>query len=240
MLATKLVAPRPPRVTVRRPRLLDAVDAGVRGPLTLVAAPAGSGKTALVAAWVAEGRAPGKVAWLSLGVGENSRRSFWSAAVAALHPALGQTRALALTPRVRIETLLTALVDALGGAGKPVTLVLDDFHEVDDPLVMADVQNLLDHGPGRLRLVLLTRSDPSVRLERLRVAGRLSEIRAQDLAFTRDEAGELYEALNLALTDEDLDALCRRTEGWAAGLRLAALSLEALADPHAFVEGFAR
>src|SRR5436305_14980622 len=112
MLATKLVAPRPPPVTVRRPRLLDAVDAGVRGPLTLVAAPAGSGKTALVAAWVAEGRAPGQVAWLSLGVGEDSRRSFWSAAGAEVHPALGQARALALTPRGRIGTLSAAPGDA--------------------------------------------------------------------------------------------------------------------------------
>jgi LuxR family maltose regulon positive regulatory protein len=214
---------------------LDALDAAAAGPLTLVSAPAGAGKTALVSSWVGEGRAPGTAAWLSLGREDAGRRSFWFAVIAALEPVLG----LAAPPRARIELLLPALVAALSEEGDPVTLVLDDFHEVADSAVTDDIQRLLDYPLARLRLVMLTRADPLLRLQRLRVAGRMSEVRAQDLAFTLDETRELVRLLNLALPEDDLDTLRRRTEGWAAGLRLAALSLEVDPDPHAFIDSFA-
>jgi LuxR family maltose regulon positive regulatory protein len=235
LYATKLVVPPPPPVTLRRSRLLDALDAAVQGPLTLVSAPAGAGKTALVSSWVGEGRAPGTGAWLSLGKEDNARRSFWYAVIAALEPVLG----LAAPPRARIDLLLPALVAALSEEGDAVTLVLDDFHEVVDPAVTDDIQSLLDYPLARLRLVMLTRADPLLRLQRLRVAGRMGEIRARDLAFTLAETRELVRLLNLVLPEDDLDTLCRRTEGWAAGLRLAALSLEVDPDPHAFIDGFA-
>ncbi|HEX4716947.1 MAG TPA: LuxR C-terminal-related transcriptional regulator [Thermoleophilaceae bacterium] len=239
MFATKLVVPQPPPVTVRRPRLLDALDGAATHPFTLVSAPAGSGKTALVASWLSEGRAPGTVAWLSLGKEDDDRRGFWTAVVTALKPALAIARGPAAPPRVRIDLLLPALVEALAEPGDPVVLVLDDFHEVEQLAVMDDLQTLLDYAPSRLRLVVLTRSDPPLRLQRLRVAGRMCEIRAQDLAFTLEETRELIAALDLAVADDDLDTLCKSTAGWAAGLRLAALSLEGDPDPHAFIDGFA-
>jgi LuxR family transcriptional regulator, maltose regulon positive regulatory protein len=239
VLSTKLVVPQPPPVTVRRPRLLDALDAAARGPFTLVSAPAGSGKTALVGSWVSEGQAPGTVAWLSLAKEDDDRRRFWTAVVTALKPALAATDGLAAPPRVRVDLLLPALVDALSAPGDPVTLVLDDFHEVENLAVMDDLQAFLDYPTGRLRLIVLTRSDPPLRLQRLRVAGHMAEVRAQELAFTLAETRELIAALDLAVADDDLETLCRRTEGWAAGLRLAALSLERDPDPHAFIDGFA-
>jgi LuxR family maltose regulon positive regulatory protein len=235
LFATKLVVPPPPPVTVRRPRLLRALDAGARGPLTLVSAPAGAGKTALVSSWVEEGRAPGTAGWLSLGKEENGRRGFWYAVIAALAPVV----AVAAPPRVRIDLLLSTLIEALATEGDPVTLVLDDLHEVDDPAVTDDLQTLLDYPLSRLRLVVLTRADPLLRLQRLRVAGRMTEVRAQDLAFTLEETRELVDLLDLTLPDDDLNTLCQRTEGWAAGLRLAALSLEVDPDPHAFIDSFA-
>src|SRR3954470_10244952 len=212
LFATKLVVPPPPPVTVRRPRLLEALDAGARGPLTLVSAPAGAGKTALVSSWAGEGRAPGTPAWLSLGKEDNGRRSFWYAVIAALKPIVG----VAAPPRARIDLLLPELVEALEGEGDPVTVVLDDFHEVDDRAVTEDLQTLLDYPLARLRLVVLTRADPLLRLQRLRVAGRMTEVRAQDLAFTLQETRELVQLLDLALPEDDLDTLFRRTEGWAA------------------------
>jgi LuxR family transcriptional regulator, maltose regulon positive regulatory protein len=239
LFATKLVVPQPPPVTVRRPRLLEALDAAAAAPFTLVSAPAGSGKTALVSSWVDEGRAPGTVAWLTLGKEDDDRRRFWTAVVTALKPALGTSRGVAAPPRVRIDLLLPALVEALAAPGDPVTLVLDDFNEVEELAVADDLQTLLDYAPERLRLMVLTRSDPPLRLQRLRVAGRMSEVRAHDLAFTLEETRELVHALGLAVADDDLETLCRRTEGWAAGLRLAAFSLEDDPDPHAFIDGFA-
>lgn len=237
--STKLAVPRAPRAAVRRLRLLDALDAGAGGPLTLVSAPAGSGKTALLASWVEEGRAPGYVAWLSLGPHDDDRRRFWVAVVAALARGAGPLRSLAIPPRARLEVFLPSLLDVIGELRRPLTLVLDDFHAVRDSAVIADLEDVLEHAPERLRLVVATRMDPSLRLERLRLTGQLSEIRAHDLAFTLDETRELGRELGLAIRSDDITALWRRTEGWAAGLRLAALSLKDHPDPHAFVQGFA-
>jgi LuxR family maltose regulon positive regulatory protein len=237
--STKLAVPRAPRAAVRRLRLLKALDAGAGGPLTLVSAPAGSGKTALLASWVDEGRAPGYVAWLSLGSHDDDRRRFWVAVVAALAGAAGPLRSLAIPPRARLDVFLPSLLDLVGGLRRPLTLVLDDFHAVRDSAVIADLEDVLEHAPERLRLVVATRMDPSLRLERLRLTGRLAEIRAHDLAFTLDETREFGRELGLAIRSDDITTLWRRTEGWAAGLRLAALSLKDHPDPHAFVQGFA-
>jgi LuxR family maltose regulon positive regulatory protein len=232
LLATKLSVPRGPRAAVLRPRLLDRLDGGVQGPVTLVAAPAGAGKSALLSSWIAEERPPGPVAWLSLDADDADRRRFWRGVLAALAEATGDEAVAALA------VLASALADALAGARRPVVLVLDDFHEVIDA-VHEDLERLVRLPPPALRLVIVTRADPPIGLGRLRLDGRLTEIRAADLNFTLDEAGELFGAMGTVLAPEDLATLWRRTEGWAAALRLAAVSLHQHPDPRAFIEHFA-
>jgi len=242
LLATKFSVPRGPKAAVLRPRLLEMLDTGVRGPLTLVAAPAGAGKSALVSSWIAQGRAPGPVAWLSLDADDADGRRFWRAVLRALAQATGDdaVAALAVSPRdpMRIELVLPALVDALAGRRRPVVLVLDDFHEVVDA-AHEDLERLVRFPPPALRLVVVTRADPPIGLSRLRLDGSLTEIRAADLAFTLDEAAALFAALEMALAPEDLATLWRRTEGWAAALRLAAASLQSHPEPGHFIEHFA-
>jgi LuxR family transcriptional regulator, maltose regulon positive regulatory protein len=242
LLATKFSVPREPRAAVVRRRLLDRLDSGVQGPLTLVAAPAGAGKSALLSSWIAEGRALGPVAWLSLDTDDADRRRFWRAVLRALAQATGDdaVAALAVSPRepMKTELLLPALVDALAARKQPVVLVLDDFHEVVDAL-HEDLKRVARFAPPALRLVIVTRADPPIGLGRLRLDGRMTEIRAADLAFSLDEAGALFDALGIVLAPEDLAKLWRRTEGWAAALRLAAVSLQQHPEPHDFIEHFA-
>jgi len=239
---TKFAVPRGPTATVVRPRLLDMLDEGVEGPLTLVAAPAGAGKSALVVSWIAAGRPAWPVAWLSLDTDDGDRRRFWRAVLEALARATGDeaVAALAVSPRepMSMDLVLPALVDALAAREQPVVLVLDDFHEVVDA-VQEDLERLARFPPPALRLVIVTRADPAIGLGRLRLDGRLTEIRAADLAFSLQETGALFDALGIALGAADLERLWRRTEGWAAALRLAALSLQHHPDPCAFIEHFA-
>jgi LuxR family transcriptional regulator, maltose regulon positive regulatory protein len=214
----------------------------VQSPLTLVAAPAGAGKSALVSSWIAAGRAPGPVAWLSLDGDDADRRRFWRAVLGTLSDAMGDARvdALAVSPRepIDIDLVLPALVDALAGRDEPVVLVLDDLQEVAD-VVREDLERLVRYPPPALRLVLVTRSDPPIALGRLRLEGWLTEIRAGDLAFTLDEAAALFQALGVATAPAQVAALWERTEGWAAGLSLAAMSLRDHPDPARFIEHFA-
>ena len=137
-----------------------------------------------------------------------------------------------------MELVLPALVDALGAREEPVVLVLDDFHEVIDA-VHEDLERLVRYPPPALRLVIVTRADPPIGLGRLRLDGTLTEIRAADLAFTLEEAGALFDAVGVEVAPEDVATLWRRTEGWAAALRLAAVSLQHHAEPHGFIEHFA-
>ena len=242
LLATKFSVPRGPKATIVRPRLLEMLDTGVQGPLTLVAAPAGAGKSALLSSWIAADRAPGPVAWLSLDADDADRRRFWRAVLEALARATGDdaVAALAVSPRepMRIDLVLPALVDALAGHRPPIVLVLDDFHHVIDA-VNEDLERLARFPPTGLALVIVTRADPPIGLGRLRLDGSLTEIRAADLAFTLDEAGAMFAALDMALAREDLAMLWRRTEGWAAALRLAAASLLYHPQPRDFIEHFA-
>jgi LuxR family transcriptional regulator, maltose regulon positive regulatory protein len=190
---------------VRRSRLVQRLDEGVLRPLTLVSAPAGSGKSSLLAEWLAVGNPPGPVERVGLEAdGPLSLRSAVRSAAAAV---------------------------------EPVVVVVDDFHLISSPQLAADLDRLLQRGGPNLRLLLATRSDPPLRLERLRVSGLMSEVRAADLAFTLTETHELLDALELS--GEDVELLWRRTEGWIAGLRLAQLSLEGAHDAHAFVTSFA-
>ena len=239
VLATKLVAPPIPPGMVERPRVTAKLDRAVERPVALIAAPAGAGKTALLASWAAAHEPRRPVAWLGLGPEANSRRGFWTEVIAAMERAGERLDGIAAPGRGRPGTFLSGFVAALESLPEPMVLILDDFHEVTDAAVMRDLDMLLDHASDRLHLVLVTRSDPSLRLQRLRIAGRLGEVRNADLAFTAGETRELLGALDLSIGDHDLELLWKRTEGWAAGLRLAALSLQDHPDPSGFIRGFA-
>jgi LuxR family maltose regulon positive regulatory protein len=245
LLATKLTPPRPSFRQVTRARLFDLLDAGTTQLLTLVSAPAGAGKTTLLTSWSASRQPPGPVAWLSLDAGDNDPTRFWAYTLAALCrsgavPADSPLHALALRPGTG-ENFLPLLVGGLAELPGPVVLVLDDLHDVTDATVLKELEFLVRHAPPQLRLVLATRVDPPFPLQRLLVGGQLAQVRMADLAFTVAEVAGLlgeYE-FQPRLSEDHLALLQARTEGWAAGLRLAALSLESEPDPHRFVNELA-
>ncbi len=244
LLATKLHVPGPQPGFVPRPRLSGALGEGLARGLILVCAPAGFGKTALLADWARSGDRP--VAWLSLDAADDDPVRFWRHVVAALdrtRPGIGERAAPLLGPPApsTFEGLVTALINEL--AARPgedeIVLVLDDYHLVDAEPVHVSLAFLLEHLPPSLRLVLASRSDPSLPLPRLRAGGQLAELRAAELRFTAEEAAALLrEATEADLPDAAAVALSTRTEGWAAGLQLAALSLRGQADPAGFVATF--
>ena len=244
LLATKLHVPRPQPGFVPRPRLVEALDAGMERGLILVCAPAGFGKTGLQADWVR--RAGHPVAWLSLDAGDNDPARFWRHVVAALDWALPGTSErigplLGPPAPLSFEALVTVLINELAarpGEGK-LLLVLDDYHQIDTQQVHDSLVFLLEHLPPGVHLVLASRSDPPLPLARLRAAGQLAELRAGDLRFTAEEAAALLrEAIGADLPDAAAAALAARTEGWAAGLQLAALSLRGQPDATGFVAAF--
>ena len=223
-LAVRSAVPPIPAGTIARPRLEAALDAGREGAFTLVGASPGWGKTVLLSGWAAERGA----AWLQLSARHTDARRLWSDVCEALGHA-----EIALGDDVPLR-----LADALTSAGERPTLVLDDLDLLRGP-ALASLGDLLLHGGDALHLVAATRSDPALPLERLRLPGRLFELRAADLAFTLPEATALLAELGLSLRPELVARLLERTEGWAAGLRLAGLSLRGEADPDAFVAEFA-
>ena len=245
LLATKLTTPRSSLHQVPRPRLFDPLQMGTRQLLTLVSAPAGAGKTTLLASWSCSRQPPGPVAWLSLDTGDNDPARFWAYTLAALYqsgavPGDSALRALA-SPADPDQDFLSLLVSGVAALPAPVVLVLDDLHDITDATVFEGLEFLLRHAPPQLRLVLSTRVDPPLPLQRLLVSGQLVQVRAADLAFTVAEVAELLDTGDdpPSLSDDDLALLQARTEGWAAGLRLAAMSLEGQPDPHQFVTDLA-
>ena len=242
LLATKLYVPRPPTGCVPRPRLLGRLDEGLARGLTLVCAPAGFGKTALLADWVTTNHRA--VAWLSLDAGDNDPARFWRHAVAALdraRPSIAEQVAPLLGPPAppSFEGLVTALINALAAQPDEVVLILDDYHLIDAQPVHASLTFLLEHGPPALHVVLTSRADPPLALARLRARGQLAELRQAELRFTADEAAALLrEAVGPDLPEAATAALAARTEGWAAGLQLAALSLRGQTDIAGFVATF--
>ncbi len=230
LLSTKLLIPPLAQALVLRPRLLERLDNGTSGRLTSVCAPAGYGKTTLLAHWIH--RSGRQVAWLSLDPGDNDPQRFWAYVAAALeraglHPA-GRPLPEAGSD---LETLITELLNALAGLEETLVLVLDDYHLIENPLIHAGLVHFLGHLPPGVRLVIASRSDATLPLASLRVARQVLELGERDLRFTRDEARALCtELMGLALGEDDLDILEARTEGWAAGLQLAALSLQYAAD----------
>src|SRR5215217_6902607 len=195
MLATKLYLPRPQQGFVARPRLVDRLEEALARGLVLVCAPAGFGKTILLADWARAGRRP--VAWLSLDAGDNDPARFWRHVVAALdrtRPGLADRLVPLLGPPApaSFEGLVTALINQL--ADQPdgeALLVLDDYHLIEAPPIHASVGFLLEHRPPGLHLVLTSRADPPLALARLRARGQLAELRAGDLRFTAEEAAAL-------------------------------------------------
>jgi len=244
LLSTKLHAPGPRPGFVPRPRLTERLDEALGRGVVLVCAPAGYGKTALLAGWAQHFQRP--VAWLSLDAGDNDPARFWRHAVAALDqvcPGLGERIGPLLGPPAppSFEGLVTALINELAarpGAGE-MPLVLDDYHLVEAQSVHMSLGFLLEHLPPGLHPVLASRADPPLALARLRAGGQLTELRDAELRFTADEASDvLRETAGAELPDAAVTALAARTEGWAAGLQLAALSLRGQADVAGFVAAF--
>jgi len=251
LLGTKVVPPRIPRGYLRRRRLEKLLEAGVVGPLTLVSAGPGWGKTLAVASWIRQqdsahhqpahrhvGQQPGdpglspgegtRAAWLTLDIDDNELRIFWTGVLTALRqvgavPPDSELASLALAPGVTAKGL-HRLRDGLAGLRPGTVLVLDDLHVIENPEVLESIAVLLRRELP-LRLVLISRTDPVLPLHRLRVNGGLQEIRALDLAFDEDEATELLRLIGQHVDAEDVARLVERTEGWAAGLRLAGMFL---------------
>jgi len=240
LLATKLHFPGPRPDLVARQRLTARLDEGLAGGLVLVCAPAGYGKTVLLADWAR--RAGHPVAWLSLDAGDNDPARFWRHAVAALdraRPGTGERVAPLLGPPApsSFQGLVTALINDLAGE-EEARLVLDDYHVIRSPQVHESLAFLAEHRPTGIGVVLASRSDPPLPLARLRARGQLTEIRETELRFTPAEAAELLQHAASALPHASVAALTARTEGWAAGLQLAALSLRGHDDAAAFVAAF--
>ena len=244
LLSTKLHAPGARPGFVSRSRLTERLDEALGRGLVLVCAPAGYGKTALLAGWARHRERP--VAWLSLDAGDNDPARFWRHALAALDgacPGLGERVGplLGPPPPPSFEGLVTALINEL--AARPgadeVPLVLDDYHLVGSEPVHASLGFLLEHLPSGLHPVLASRADPPLALARLRARGQLTELRDAELRFTAGEAADVLRGTSGAeLPDAAVTALVTRTEGWAAGLQLAALSLRGQADVAEFVAAF--
>ena len=243
LLTTKLCPPLVRSGLVSRPRLLSRLNEGLSRKLTLVSAPAGFGKTTLVAAWLAEVDWPS--AWLSLDEGDNDPSRFTAYLLAALQqidPRIGQSaQAMLQSPQPPpAEALITVTINDMASAEQPFVLILDDYHVLHSLPIHQLLSFLLDHQPAHVHLVLASREDPPLPLSRLRARAQVAEIRQADLQFTAQEtAAFLRETMSLSLSDAHLDALYQRTEGWIAGLQLAALSVQNSPDVDKLVDSFA-
>ncbi|MEU1844492.1 LuxR C-terminal-related transcriptional regulator [Micromonospora sediminicola] len=240
LLASRLTPPVPPEPVVLRPRLLDRLERGVGGPITLVLAPAGWGKTTVLSGWARGERDGPAPVWVTVAEGDTTGR-LWAYLAAALRAAVAEEPDEGPPPvpdaPPRPEQLET-LAAALATRERPVLLVLDDLHRVTDPAALAGLEFLLRHGDGRLRLVAGARHEPPLALHRWRLAGDLTTIGPDELAFRTDEVADLLVAHGVPVPPEAVPRLAERTAGWPAGLRFAALSLSAGADPARAVERF--
>ena len=240
LLASKMTAPVLAGWVVARPRVEELVAEGARGTLTSVTGPPGAGKTVAIASWAAAHRGP--VAWVTLDDHDNQPTAFWSYVVAGLQWA-GVVIPEAVTESAREDAdghaFLLRLASTLAPQNPPVVLIIDDLHLVTDPRPLDGLAYLLRHAGSGFRLVVASRTDPLLPLHRYRLTGELTEIRTKELAFTVAEAERLMAQHGVTLQAEFLKALISRTEGWAAGLRLVALSLNGHPDPRRFVEDFA-
>ncbi len=249
LLTTKLYIPPIRSELVLRPLLIERLNTGLMGPsgrfarkLTLISAPAGFGKTTLVAQWLRDMGHP--VAWLSLDEGDSDPARFFTYLVAALQtvvPNIGQAaQAMMQTPQPPPpETVLTSLINDIATTPRPFILVLDDYHLISALPIHQQIGFLLEHQPPHMHLVIATREDPPLPLSRLRARGQMVDLRQTDLRFTDKEAADfLRQVMQLELSSVEIAALHRRTEGWIAGLQLVALSMQGSADVQRLVESF--
>ncbi|MDT4893995.1 MAG: hypothetical protein QOE97_3030, partial [Pseudonocardiales bacterium] len=245
LLSSKYRLPVQRAGALARQRLTDRLDAAIRGPFTVVSAPAGFGKTTLISNWLVPAAANGSyVAWLSLDHRDNDPALFWTYLVTAMRaavPDLGEAAlSLFASPAASTDAALAALLNEIETLPHDLVLTLDDYHVIESPEVHEGMAFVLEHQPPQLHLVIVTRVDPPLPLAQLRARGRLVEVRAKELRFTPDEAANyLNGSMDLRLSDDDVAALEGRTEGWIAALQLAALSLQGRTDASAFIAGFA-
>lgn len=242
MLATKLYIPPPRHKVVLRPRLIERLNEGLHSKLTLVSASAGFGKTTLVSEWLAVCGRP--AAWLSLDEGDNEPTRFLThlfAALKTIEVNIGEgVFALLQSPQPpSIESILTVVLNEINTVTNDFILVLDDYHDIDAITIDHALTFLLEHLPPQMHLVIITREDPNLSLARLRVRGQLTELRVADLRFTSFEAAAfLNQVMGLSLSSEDIAILETHTEGWIAGLQLAALSMQGTKDATSFIQSF--
>ncbi len=238
ILTSKITAPDVPAWAVQRPRITGRIAEGTRWcPLTVVTGPAGAGKTMAVAMWAAA--EADRVAWVCLDEFDNRPGAFWSYVVAALRRSgIAVPKTLQAIPQepAGVDGFLLGLTALLAAQDLPLTLVLDDLHLLTEPGTLKGLDFMLRNAGSGLRVVVTSRMDPLLPLHRYRVAGQLTEIRADDLAFSAAEASLLLAQHGSTLTADSLESLTQRTEGWAAGLRLAAMSLGAHPDPGQFIK----
>jgi len=252
LLTTKLFIPPTRPELVPRPRLITLLNDGLHRKLTLISAPAGFGKTTLVTEWLDnlrwdaknETQAKNKIAWLSLDEGDNSPVRFLTYFIVALQTIeanIGKvTLSMLQSPQPPpTETILTPLINEIAAIPDKILLILDDYHLIDAQPVHAALSFTLEHLPPQMHMVIATREDPHVPLARLRTKDQLTELRATDLRFTSAEAAEfLNQVMGLDLSDEDIAALETRTEGWIAGLQLAAISIQGHKDTTELIKSF--
>lgn len=242
LLQTKLFIPSSRAVLVPRPQLIDRLEDGKMGKLTLISAPAGYGKTTLVSEWIAASDRP--FAWLSLDKNDQDPGRFLTYLIAAIQMIESDFGAdlheFLHTPQSpHIESVLIHLINEFAVLKTPLVLVLDDYHVLDSKPVDDVLSFFLDHIPANVHLTITTREDPAFSLSRMRARGELNEIRAVDLQFAQEEAALfLNQTMALSLTDGEIEQLKQRTEGWAAGLQMAAISMKGRTDTTAFVQAF--
>ena len=242
LLTTKLFIPRLRKSLVTRSRLVERLNDGLDKKLTLIAAPAGFGKTTLLSEWIPQ--SPRCVTWLSLDGDDNDPIKFWSyfiKSLQGLRAGLGETAfSLLQSPQMLpIHSILTTLINDIDTFPDEYCIVLDDYHFIESQAIHEGLTFLIDHQPENMHMIITTRIDPPLPLARLRARNRLTELRANDLRFTAEETAIfLNHAMGLTLSTEEVVALEERTEGWIAGLQIAALSMQGQEDVSEFVRKF--